>query len=167
MKYMVINRLICPEIISSGVFDIHLYCPVIRYLFVYALYVHNFVMVCGSIAVIGLKEWLTSLIYQWNKNMMKRKITTENNKSIYMRKWSFHFYKMFANSTEKSIYFPGWYMVFNQSTLTHWGRDRMAAISQTTFSIAFSWMKMYEFQLSFHWSLFLRVQLTIFKHWFR
>ena len=28
-------------------------------------------------------------------------------------------------------------------------------------------MKIYEFQLQFHWSLFLRVQLTTFKHWFR
>ena len=43
---------------------------------------------------------------------------------------------------------------------THWGRDKMDAIFQTTFSKAFSWMKMYEFQLRFHWSLFLRVQLT-------
>ena len=25
---------------------------------------------------------------------------------------------------------------------THWGRDKIAAISQTTFSSAFSWMKM-------------------------
>ena len=36
-----------------------------------------------------------------------------------------------------------------------------------TFSNAFSWMKMYEFRLMFHWSLFIRVQLTIFQHWFR
>ena len=43
----------------------------------------------------------------------------------------------------------------------------MAAISQTTLSIAFSWIKMLEFRLNFHWSLFLRVQLTIFQHWFR
>ena len=50
--------------------------------------------------------------------------------------------------------------------LTHWGRDKMAAISQTTFSNAFSWMKMYEFRLKFHWSLFVRVQLTIYQHWF-
>ena len=42
-------------------------------------------------------------------------------------------------------------------SLTHWGRDKMDAISQTTFSSAFSWMKMFEFQLEFHWSLFLRV----------
>ena len=51
--------------------------------------------------------------------------------------------------------------------LTHWGRDNMAAISQTTLSKAFSWMKMLEFRLRFHWSLFLRVQLTIYQHWFR
>ena len=51
--------------------------------------------------------------------------------------------------------------------LTHWGRDKMAAVSQTTLSNAFSWMKMLEFRLRFHWRLFLRVQLTIFQHWFR
>ena len=61
--------------------------------------------------------------------------------------------------------------------LTHWGRDEMNNISQTTFSTAFSWMKMFEFRLKFHWRLFLWVQLTIFfgntsdlmlclcKHW--
>ena len=51
--------------------------------------------------------------------------------------------------------------------LAHWGRDKMAAIFQTTFSDAFSWMKRYEFRLKFHLSLFLRVQLKIFQHWFR
>ena len=51
--------------------------------------------------------------------------------------------------------------------LTHWGRDKMAAVSQTTLSNAFSWIKILEFRLKFHWSLFLRVQLTIFQHWFR
>ena len=51
--------------------------------------------------------------------------------------------------------------------LAHWDRDNMADISQTTLSIAFSWMKMLEFRLDFHWSLFPRVQLTIFQHWFR
>ena len=40
------------------------------------------------------------------------------------------------------------------------------AISQTTLSNVFSSMKMLEFWLTFHWSLFLRVHLTIFRHWF-
>ena len=34
---------------------------------------------------------------------------------------------------------------------THLGRDKMDAISKTTFSSAFSWMKMFEFRLKFHW----------------
>ena len=54
--------------------------------------------------------------------------------------------------------------------LTHWGRDNIDAVSQTTFSSAFSWMKifkMFEFRLKFHCSLFLRVKLTKFQHWFR
>ena len=48
--------------------------------------------------------------------------------------------------------------------LTHWSRDKMTAIFQETFSDGFSWMKMYEFWLKFHWSLFLRVQITLFQH---
>ena len=43
-----------------------------------------------------------------------------------------------------------------QSLLTHWGRDTIDAILQTTFSNAISWMKMLEFRLKFHWSLFLK-----------
>ena len=35
--------------------------------------------------------------------------------------------------------------------LTHWDRANMAAIFRTTFCKAFSWMKMYEFRLIFHW----------------
>ena len=51
--------------------------------------------------------------------------------------------------------------------LTHWGRDKMAAIFQTAVSNGFSWMKMYELWLKFHRSLFPRAQLTIFQHWIR
>ena len=60
-----------------------------------------------------------------------------------------------------------WTLKPYSKSLTHWGRDKMAAISQTTFSNEFSWMKMYEFRLTFHWSWFLGVQSTIFEHWFR
>ena len=51
--------------------------------------------------------------------------------------------------------------------LTHWGRDKMDAISQTTIWNEFSWMKVYNFCLKFHWSLFLRFELTIVQNWFR
>ena len=44
--------------------------------------------------------------------------------------------------------------------LAHWGWDKIVAISQTTISGAFSWMKMYEFRFRFHLSLFMRFELT-------
>ena len=39
--------------------------------------------------------------------------------------------------------------------LTHSDRGKMTAILQTTLSNAFSWMKMLEFRLKFHWSHYL------------
>ena len=60
-----------------------------------------------------------------------------------------------------------WVYYLDAISLTHWGRGKMAAIIQTTFSTAFCWLKMYEFRLRFHWKLFPRVQLTLFHHWFR
>ena len=50
--------------------------------------------------------------------------------------------------------------------LTQWGWDKMATIFQMTSSNIFSWIKMNEFQSTFHKRFFLRVQLTIFQHWF-
>ena len=47
--------------------------------------------------------------------------------------------------------------------LTHLPLDKMFTISQTTFSNAFPWMKIYK---NFT-SLFPRVPLIIFQHWFR
>ena len=49
-------------------------------------------------------------------------------------------------------------------TLTQLLWDKMAAISQVTFSEAFS---TFVFWFKFHWSLFPRIQLTISRHWFR
>ena len=53
------------------------------------------------------------------------------------------------------------------SVLTHLPLEKMAAISRTIFSDAFSWMKSLIFWLKFYWSLFLTVQLIITQHWFR
>ena len=53
----------------------------------------------------------------------------------------------------------------------HWFntlRPRLnGAIFQTTFSNRFSWIKMFEYQLIFHWNLFPRVQLIISQRCFR
>ena len=56
---------------------------------------------------------------------------------------------------------------YNFDGLTHWGQYKMANILQTTFSNAFCWLKSLVFWWKFHWSLFLRVQLTISQHWCR
>ena len=45
--------------------------------------------------------------------------------------------------------------------LKHWDWHKMASISQTIFLKAISWMKTSEFQIIFHWKMFLGVQLTI------
>ena len=45
-----------------------------------------------------------------------------------------------------------WVVQGDCEELTHWGRDKMDAISQTTFSNAFSWMKVFESRLKFHWN---------------
>ena len=42
----------------------------------------------------------------------------------------------------------------------------IVAVLQTTFSNAFSFMKMIEFRFEFHWNLFPIVQLSICQHWF-
>ena len=46
-----------------------------------------------------------------------------------------------------------------QNRLTTWGRVKMAVIFQTIYSNAFSWMKMNELRLRFHWKLFPRVKI--------
>ena len=121
---------------------------------------------------------------QWRGALMFSLICTRTNKRLskQSRRWWFetplrplwHNCNAFCLSVLRTLWHlvaelrfrwqPG---VLKVSFLTHWGRDKMDAISQTTFSSAFSWMKMFEFRLKFHWSLFLMVQLTIFHHWFR
>ena len=49
---------------------------------------------------------------------------------------------------------PKFVEIMIKDQLTHWGRDKMATIFQTPLSNAFSWKKMFEFRLKFHWSLF-------------
>ena len=81
--------------------------------------------------------------------------------SFWANTFQMHLIMLNKNCGKSCIFSGSWC-----SQLTHWSRDKMDAISQTTLSSAFSWMKMFEFRLQFHWSLFLMVQLTIFQHWF-
>ena len=48
--------------------------------------------------------------------------------------------------------------------LTNFPQEKMAIISRMIFSDAISWMKSFVFWLKVHWSLCLRLQLTITQH---
>ena len=97
-------------------------------------------------AIIGLPQWQWSNLEGYGKNLPVWKLDKRQIMHIIL-----------------GMYCATCYDQFIISSFTHWGRDNMAAISQTTFS----WMKMYKFQLRFHWSLFSCVQLTIFQRSFR
>ena len=52
-------------------------------------------------------------------------------------------------------------------SLTYLPLNKMAAISRSISSDGFPWMKSFVFLSKFHWSLFLRVQLTVIQRWSR
>ena len=53
-------------------------------------------------------------------------------------------------------------------SITHWGRKKWTPCHRRHSQVHLkSWMKMFELWSKFHWSLFLRVQLTILHNWFR
>ena len=111
----------------------------------------------------------------WVHNVMRVVINHWNcsehsplpNIEIPSQKWHFVALSIKMHSCAKYLFYFVYYWNFVALGLTHWGRDKIVNIFQTTFSNVFSWMKMYQFWLSFLWSLFPGVQLTIFQHWFR
>ena len=50
---------------------------------------------------------------------------------------------------------------------THWGLEKMANVLHTTFSNAFSRMKMLVCWFKIKWSLYLRIHLRVRVHWIR
>ena len=106
--------------------------------------------------------WLTIITRYGVSEVCEFKLYLYSASVITVMYWSYYI-KLCYNGTR--LYKNDKISMVNQ--LTHWGRDNMAVISQTTLSNAFSWMKMLECRLRFHWSLFLRVKLTIIQHWFR
>ena len=60
-----------------------------------------------------------------------------------------------------------WDITWICKMISHFPLDKMAAISQPTYSSAFLWLKSFVFWFKLHWSLFLMVQLIIIQHWFK
>ena len=119
----------------------------------------------------GIVNWTLRNKLQWNFDQNTKFIIHENaSENVVCEMAAILFKESWVISPSTVSQLGGsvlWLSGIWVKTLTHWGRDKMDAISQMTFSSAFSWMKMFELKLKFHWSLFLRVQLTIFQHWFR
>ena len=60
--------------------------------------------------------------------------------------------------TLSALWLPPYCLVKQSLGLTHWGRGKIAAISQMTFPNAFSLMKMEQFHLTFSLKFVLKVQ---------
>ena len=89
---------------------------------------------------------------------------------IFSYPWNQWVLKVWSISTYRFSFNTLWYQKCDNlhlEILNHLPLDKLAAISQTTFSNAFSWMKIFEFQIKFHWNTFLGVWSIICQYWFR
>ena len=70
---------------------------------------------------------------------------------LFLHSWLFlslyimNHFQLSRQTRSTEITFLGWVQDW-KNLLTHWGRDKMAAISQTTLANAFSWVKISEFR---------------------
>ena len=107
---------------------------------------------------------VTGLLWKWTSTVV---IGGLGSLWMPLKGWVGMHSSSWPNMASMRLWVDRWDVVSLCFNLTHCGRDQIDAISQTTYSNAFSRMKMNEFHLGFHWSLFLRFELTIFQHWFR
>ena len=78
--------------------------------------------------------------------------------SGFTRKLRHTLLSLYPLSTKQSLWLPFRFTrkrhhsdcIIVKARLTHWGRDKMPGISQTTFSYAFLWKKMFKFLSKFH-----------------
>ena len=120
----------------------------------------------GSLVLHALhyNPYLISTIINAKKTKMLSCLLNTTLSFCYIMQWQFmmiqNLFPPYSHTKKSSCYL-----------LTHLTLDKEVGqnglISQKTFSDVFSWMKNFVFWLKFHWSLFLRAQLTITQHWFR
>ena len=111
-------------------------------------------------------NWRSPLLPHWQSYCHQARTVYQSWSIVTVACWATDFQEIGSDSGWDMLsgavpFFPLW------PGLTHLPVDKVAAISQTIFSDAFSWMKSFVFWLNFHWNLFLRVQFTITRHWFR
>ena len=114
---------------------------------------------------------MTKNVFMYHDHLILNMIIQKNFYwSCHISYWSSYFFlsEVDQGLASFAVCLLPWFSCSHKITLlTHWGRDKMAATSQTSLSNAFSWIKMWEFCLRIHWSLFLSFELRIFQHWLR
>ena len=110
-------------------------------------------LVVYSVPSYFLKQyWCIILIWPRRENWIKCSTFHSRNafEKILGKMWVIKFWTRWRVDLPK---LPLWIAyslnVLDVLSLTHWGRDKMAAIFQTTFSYVFSWMKMNDIRLNF------------------
>ena len=99
-----------------------------------------------------LSSWLCQISSFGNIDFIE--ITTVSDKNTPVAHISYHSLKWLGDMMNQGIsshyidldcskYLIAYIRKVNIDDLTHWGHNKMAAIFQTTFSKAFSWMKIY------------------------
>ena len=99
-------------------------------------------------------KWASLISWGATKQLVRAKREKSHNQ-VWMQAYSYPYILAILSFTHPGSA-PG------GTRISHWGRDKM-----TTFSRAFSSMKIVVFWLNFHWNMFARIQLTIIQHWFR
>ena len=100
--------------------------------------------------------WVSKLVSNFQLWLVVFKTQIEYWNTAFIQQWFWDYLSHRGRHDESLVH-----LMWLADDLTHLPVGKMAAISQTIFWNAFSWMKYIIFWLKFHWSLFLRIQLTI------
>ena len=134
------RKRICLLIIRSS---LPLICVLISLMFLLVLNRH------GSFFLSCALHYITTKRFIWDKSHLFHVMTSaDSGPAVVSSRYQYHLYlgPILQRVYELII-----------EILTHWDRYKMAAISQTTFSSAFPWMKTFEFWIKIHLNMFLMV----------
>ena len=103
----------------------------------------NGIYVTWVAASFGNKDVLTLLLIVWHTALL---LVNKKPGWTILLIWQWFKYRFFFYIRRREVIEDKTFNLLQCVLLTRWGRDKIAAIFQTTFSNEFSWMEMYEFR---------------------